>query len=412
MKVLLSVLGLLVLAFMGLIVYARYFYSPDVGGESYYVESLPLTKDRYQSDFGEIAEMVKENYSLYESKGLNIDSLCDAYVKRIGTISTSREYGETLQKFFADLRVGHSFVFFKTYSSGTYPAMINDSIFITKPNALLSKAGFMDKDRIVAVDGTPTGEWMDRNEKFVSSSTPLNRRVQTAARIFKSLTDTVRIYTVCRGLDTLSIRLPLVPAEDLPAVESYATDSRILNDSVGYLAINNMMDGVLESFAYDFKSLRNLPCLIVDVRNNGGGNSANGRELSRYFILKDQLHCVDGKTMSPAEDAYKGKVILLTGPKTFSAAESFVIDMKESGNVVLVGEPTAGDTGNRPQTFSTSNGIYFRIPTAAPHLSPKGFPMEGVGIEPHYRVTQTVSDFLNDTDTQLEFALRLIDLKD
>ena len=222
----------------------------------------------------------------------------------------------------------------------------------------------------------------------------------------------VRIYTVCRGLDTLSIRLPLVPAEDLPAVESYATDSRILNDSVGYLAINNMMDGVLESFAYDFKSLRNLPYLIVDVRNNGGGNSANGRELSRYFILKDQLHCVDGKTMSPAEDAYKGKVILLTGPKTFSAAESFVIDMKESGNVVLVGEPTAGDTGNRPQTFSTSNGIYFRIPTAAPHLSPKGFPMEGVGIEPHYRVTQTVSDFLNDTDTQLEFALRLIDLKD
>ena len=89
---------------------------------------------------------------------------------------------------------------------------------------------------------------------------------------------------------------------------------------------------------------------------------------------------------------------------TFSAAESFVIDMKESGNVVLTGEPTAGDTGNRPKTFKTSSGICFRIPTAPPSVSPKGFPLEGIGVAPDYLVSQTVSDFINDKDTQLEFA--------
>lgn len=77
-KILLSVVGLVILAFVGLIIYARFFYSSDIDAESYYVESLPLANDRFNDDFNEIADVVKENYSLYESKHLNLDSLCDA----------------------------------------------------------------------------------------------------------------------------------------------------------------------------------------------------------------------------------------------------------------------------------------------------------------------------------------------
>lgn len=79
--------------------------------------------------------------------------------------------------------------------------------------------------------------------------------------------------------------------------------------------------------------------------------------------------------------------------------------MKESGNIILIGEPTAGDTGNHPKTFKTSNGICFRIPTATPSVSPKGYPLEGVGIIPDYYVSQKVSDYFNDKDTQLDFAI-------
>jgi len=96
---------------------------------------------------------------------------------------------------------------------------------------------------------------------------------------------------------------------------------------------------------------------------------------------------------------------------TFSAAESFVIDMKESGNVVLIGEPTAGDTGNRPKTFKTSNGMCFRIPTASPSVSPQGFPLEGIGVAPDYFISQTVSDFIKNRDAQLEFAKQYLTAK-
>lgn len=405
-RILLALVVCVGLAFAGLVVYARYFYESEPEAESYYVDSLPLTPDRFQDDFDEIAKIVKENYSLSESKHLDVDSLCSEYASRVNGIRDTKGYGELLEEFFAALNVGHASVYLKSYTAGMSPVLISDSVFISRPDSLLLRAGVRDKDRVIAVNGELVGCRMDENEKYVPSSTPLNRRVYAAADLFRSLSDTIRDYTLCRGLDTVHVSLSLVPYASLPAVDTPATVAMVMDDSIGYLAINTMMDGVLESFASDFGKIRNMPCLIIDVRDNGGGNSGNGRELCRYFIRKGQPHCIDGKMMSPAEDAYQGKIVLLTGPKTFSAAESFVIDMKESGNAILIGEPTAGDTGNRPRTFRTSSGICFRIPTAAPAVSPKGFPLEGVGIAPDRYVPQTVTDFMNDTDTQLEYARR------
>ena len=406
LKVLLVLLGLVLLSFVGLIIYAKFFYSSETPAESYYVENLPLKSDSFQDDFHEITEIVKDNYSLYESKHLNIDSICDSYSSRVELVSTSREYGELLKEFFASLKVGHSFVYLKEYSTGTFPVFINDSIFLSNPNDILIAAGLKDKDRVIAINGEPTAQWMDRNEKYVSASTPLNRRLYTATDLFRSLSDTTRNYTVCRGNDTIVAKLPLLPIEKLPSSELVMTSSKVLDDSIGYIAVNTMMDGVLDSFKSDFDKVRDLPYIIVDIRNNEGGNSGNGRELCRYFIHKNQPHCIDNKLMTPEDIAYHGKVILLISPITFSAAESFAIDMKESGNVILIGQPTAGDTGNRPKTFKTSNGICFRIPTAAPSVSPQGFPLEGVGIVPDFLVSQNVADYFNDIDTQLDFAIK------
>jgi carboxyl-terminal processing protease len=99
-----------------------------------------------------------------------------------------------------------------------------------------------------------------------------------------------------------------------------------------------------------------------------------------------------------------------------------VLDIKESGRAVIIGLPTAGDTGNGPQSV-TLNALYdspldggselrntvFVIPTRRPpQISPKGFPMEGVGIPPDYYVETKVDDYLNNVDGALEFAVNLI----
>ena len=165
-----------------------------------------------------------------------------------------------------------------------------------------------------------------------------------------------------------------------------------------------MMDNVVNDFKQAYSQVCELSYLIIDVRNNGGGNSYNGRLIAEYLLHAPQKHCLGGE-ISPQPNTYKGKLFLLTSNHTFSAAESFTIDLKESGYVTLVGEKTAGDTGCAPKDFTSKYGIWFRIPTSKPKLSPKEFPMEGTSIEPHYEVKQTISDFFDNKDTALEYVL-------
>ena len=109
--------------------------------------------------------------------------------------------------------------------------------------------------------------------------------------------------------------------------------------------------------------------------------------------------------ITPQPNAYTGKLFLLTSNKTISAAESFTLDLKESGLATLVGERTAGDTGCGPKVFTSKYGICFYIPTREAGVSPKGFPMEGTCIEPHHEVKQTIADFFDNKDTIIEYVL-------
>jgi carboxyl-terminal processing protease len=165
-----------------------------------------------------------------------------------------------------------------------------------------------------------------------------------------------------------------------------------------------MMDNVVDDFKQSYNQVCKLPYLIIDIRGNGGGNSNNARLIEEYLLKEPQEHCVGGN-ITPQPNVYSGKLFLLTSNHTFSAAESFTIDLKESGYVTLVGEKTAGDTGCAPKNFTSKYGIWFRIPTRDPHFSPKGFPMEGVSVEPNHEVKQTVTDFFDDKDTAIEYVL-------
>ena len=400
---------ILLLVFGGLLVYACYAYR-EQPAESYYLSELPLTRDRFDADFEEIHHTVVENYSLYRRKGIDMDSLYRVYAGRVARAETTTDYGLLVREYIAALQAGHASTPFALYTAGDYPVVIHDSLFVNHPNSYLLQSGFRNKDRIVAIDDIPVLQWAEEQEKYTSASTPAYRHNQALRSAFRSLTDSIRRYTVVRGEDTLYINLKLKRNEAFPyAAATKTVETKVLHDSIGYIAINTMMPPVLEEFEACYPQVRHLPYLIIDVRANEGGNSLNGANICKHFIKKTQPHCVSQDyVMQPDSDAYQGRIFLLTSPCTFSAAESFTIDMKESGNAVLVGEPTAGDTGNRPRNFSTSHGTWFRIPTRESRQSPQGFPMEGVGIRPHYVVHQTVDDFLQDRDTQLEYVLRMI----
>lgn len=410
--VLSSIIGLLFIGLGSLIVYAKFFSNQQEDTLRYYADELNVGKNDFKSEFEEIYSITLDNYSLYKSKGLNMDSIHDSFSQRIENADIDGiEFGNILKEFFSALNVGHSFVYLRDYTAAYSPKFIDERIFIDNPNEYMQMYGFKDKDEITMVNGTAVPEWLDQHEKFISASTDDARRLNTALAVFRSWGDSIATYEVVRDADTLEIKLPLKKYDHLPQIaeDNQLVKWAIMNDSIGYINILSMMDPVTDEFIKAYGNVRELPYLIVDVRSNEGGNSGNGMDIAEYLIKRPQPHCVSpSKIMEPKSDSYKGKLYLLISPQTFSAAESFALDIKESGNAVLIGSATAGDTGNSPRTFHTSKGIYFRLPTREPSESPKGFPMEGIGIGPDYEVRQTVYDFMNNHDTVLDFTIGLI----
>jgi len=409
LKILLGILILLVLGIGGLFVYACFFYDEQ---ESSYksFSSLPGDPDIIMADFEDIHNTVVKNYSLYRQKGISMDSLYAVYSARIrDSVRSSTDYGLLLVEYFADLRCTHAGVYLDCNYGGFSARYIEGRVFIDSPEPFLLEHGFRDKDEIIAVNGLSIPSWISANMKYYGDSTSAARENETACAVLSSYTDTLSTYTVIRGSDTLSIPLPL-RSEDFRNITGIV--EKVYCDSIGYIAINTMEEGIVESFDKRYQDLRNLPYLIVDIRQNGGGNSMNGQLLCSYLLKQKKPHCLDrGSIIRPREDAFQGKVYLLTDVYTCSAAESFAIDMWESGEVILVGMPTNGDTGNGPNLFSSPSGVAFRIPTRRPKVSPLGFPLEGVGVPPHFEVAQTADDFLAGKDTQLEFVLNLIQQK-
>ena len=412
LKILVGLLVFLIIAAGSLIILAR--CNPELVQRFFEEEpeyitfnQLPNDREAMKADFDGIHQTVVENYSLYRQKGISMDSLYNVYSARLrDSVKTSNDYGMMLLEYFAALHCGHACAFFNCeHYGGANPRYIEGRLFLDNPGEYIRKHGFRDKDEIVAINGKNIPTWMADNLRYHEGSTAALRALRTASAALASYTDTLMNITVARGGDTLTLPLPL-HAKGSP--NRTICERKILSDSIGYISISSMTNGVVEAFDSLYPSVKNLPYLIIDIRRNGGGNSLNGEKLCEYLLKQEKTHCLYDNTLKPRADAYRGKVFLLIDTRTFSAAESFAIDLWESGEVTLVGCPTGGDTGNRPETFKSPSGLSFRVATSEPRLSPSGFPLEGRGVPPHHEVAQTVHDFMAGIDTQLEFALSLI----
>lgn len=138
----------------------------------------------------------------------------------------------------------------------------------------------------------------------------------------------------------------------------------ILSENIGYIYYpsfsNPVGEGNLDNVLY---FLKNTQGLIIDVRDNGGGNLTNVETLvSRFITRPTVVGYISHKTgpghndfSEPFEIEYKpaaegrirwGKpVIVLANRSTFSAANNFVSVMKLLPGVRVVGATTGGGSG-------------------------------------------------------------------
>jgi hypothetical protein len=135
---------------------------------------------------------------------------------------------------------------------------------------------------------------------------------------------------------------------------------------------------------------RNVQKVVLDIRLNGGGDNQLNRPIWHALIQSERLN-------------QKGKLWVLIGPKTFSAAMNLVDDLELNTNALFAGEPT-GESPNQwgdPADVKLPNsGIAIQVSTLWWQFEDPRDHREYR--EPDLSVPLAFSDYVNNVDPVME----------
>lgn len=200
---------------------------------------------------------------------------------------------------------------------------------------------------------------------------------------------------------------------------------KIFDNNIGYIRYESFSDGIGNG-NLDEILLYLAPCngLIIDVRDNGGGNLTNSTRIAARFTNEKVLTgYISHKTgtghndFSTPEPIYlepsnsirwQKKVVILTNRRCYSATNDFVNLMRSIENgaeVIQVGDWTGGGSG-LPFSSELPNGWSIRF-SASPHFDKNMQPLEE-GIKPDILINMSEYDQFSNKDTLIEKAFEIL----
>ena len=196
----------------------------------------------------------------------------------------------------------------------------------------------------------------------------------------------------------------------------------ILPDNIGYIYVPSFSSSIGEGNLDEcLNALALCRGLIIDVRNNGGGNLnyaealasrfTNERRLTGYICHKTGIGHNDFSEPTPlyldSSDRirWQKRVCILTNRSSYSATNDFVKIMRSLPHVTVVGDRTGGGSG-LPFSSELPNGWSVRF-SACPSFDADMQHTE-FGIEPDIKVGMTDDDRLQGLDTIIETARALL----
>ncbi len=201
---------------------------------------------------------------------------------------------------------------------------------------------------------------------------------------------------------------------------------KILEDNVGYIYYGSFSNDIGDANMSQILSQMSV-CkgIIIDVRNNGGGNLTNVERIaSRFFNEKTLVGYISHKigkghsafsafypkyVNSYDKIRYQKPVVVLTNRSCYSATNDFVNVMKHAPNAIIIGDKTGGGSG-LPFSSELPNGWSVRF-SASPMYNANKEHIE-FGIEPNIYVSMTESDKSKGKDTIIEKAREVIKAAD
>ena len=389
---------------------------------------------------------VKYNFVHYNKLDFDWDSLCRAKLSELVATDSDDEFLDGLHRLCARLGDGHTYIVLQNDPDDKanwirpFPITtkrVGDRVFVTAVYASsFEKQGLIPGCEVLQINGmdvigygerylrpllaSSTAQWSDYAP---FSSFNLTKAKGTAVTRMLFRTPKGRTFAIESDRNT--------PQWDLSPV--YPTiDFRVLEGNVGLLTIRSFNDGSFhrEDFDRVYSDILKTDALVIDIRDNGGGNSSHadyvirhfddkpirlGRWASRMYVAAhgswgypqewymqtpNAMKSVTGKPI------YKKPLVLLVNASTFSSAENFCVTFRGTGRGKIVGVPTGGSTGN-PIFLDLGYGIACGICTRM-EWDVDDNEFVGIGITPDVLAEEDADMFLKGRDRVLETALDVL----
>ncbi len=169
-----------------------------------------------------------------------------------------------------------------------------------------------------------------------------------------------------------------------------------------YACLREVLDDSTETLAdftdrlFDFVDSHRVEALVIDVRENHGGNNFLARPLAQRIETSERVN-------------QRGRLFVVIGRETFSACQNFCNWLDRRTEVIFVGEPT----GSRPNFVGEGNNIVLPysglVANASSRLWQDSVSEDArVWIAPDLIAQMTSDDYRNNRDPALDAILEYL----
>ncbi len=455
-----------------------------------------FTPEQLKSDFELLRDALEEGHGglYYYTPKEELDQQFDRILRSLDQSLTELDFFRLLAPLITNIKDGHTGILlspaYRAYLENE-PVLLPFNLRFIGQKTFIFRNYSQDEDfvvggEVISINEHPISEILEQMMTVIPSDgqvqTSKYRRLENTARFgetYNLLFGKTTSYSIkyrtadnkklrqvkVKGINRIELnsifeeRYPDVP-RNLPPIElEYRANIAILTirtfGSAGYKRAGISYPVFMRSA---FKELeeRNIQHLIIDLRNNGGGDDLYGKILVAYLMDKpfkyyehlrvrnkelaflshtnvppesrkalasrlkenesgtyDLLFHPNLGEQKPIQPTFKGKVYVLINGASFSGSGECTSLIHFHKKAVFIGEECgAGYYGNTsgfmPRLTLPHTGIQMRIPVVRYSMAVSGYPPDR-GIIPDYPFSSSIKDLLSGKDTELDFVFELIE---